>query len=691
MNITTGGPHLLLFERDQQLANLLNSELQLAGYECHTARTAVEVFDAIARHPIQLVLVNLAQAAASRREFWVALDTQRHGRGVQVFTFLCTNIGSYGPKDPDDQLPSATIDMEVDGMLGLMSLADAIRNRIPNANTTTSTVPRMPKAPTPSSVSNPKLSPLPPSNSDIPGGTLLRTIPPSDAPFYQPAIRSGVPTGSQPAANPNAPVSPQQLSPASVPPTPVQENNVANHPPYADRIRAVLYPNQQTWSSSSPAQLEPRFFQENQVQSTQGSPMYAPRPNPMPYTQPQTEMSPSNESGLDQLSQLIQQYQTAGNNQIPPTPIQQPQPVPMQPPRSTPMQPPLAPPSTLFNNTQAQRIIPPFGGTHTAAPQPPTTGAQANNTTNNTIGITNYGISPQSTLPENPTIGAQPMRPAPIQDLPSERPGVPESSQKTEMPRPGYAAQQVLPTVPPLASMTMPPQSNMPSASRTMPAVQVQPVRGPDQPSATTSNETIVEEKPAQEVASHGTSQPLPQGQPADPSTENLDREKKQPEINTPAVEALHSRTMKDQATLINIMESLPPMPPVQAASSAAQPHVLNGRATRTLGSVLLAGHLVPEDRLEVAQHIQRMLQGVDLNYQLGEILLMFKLLTPDQLMAASLVSYGMISTQQISALGRIRQELHAIGLQYDLENLLILFRILTPEQIREARSSWQS
>lgn len=224
-----------------------------------------------------------------------------------------------------------------------------------------------------------------------------------------------------------------------------------------------------------------------------------------------------------------------------------------------------------------------------------------------------------------------------------------------------------------------------------MPAVQVQPVRGPDQSSATTSNETIVEEKPAQEVASHGTSQPLPQGQPADPSTENLDREKKQPEINTPAVEALHSRTMKDQVTLINIMESLPPMPPVQAASSAAQPHVLNGRATRTLGSVLLAGHLVPEDRLEVAQHIQRMLQGVDLNYQLGEILLMFKLLTPDQLMAASLVSYGMISTQQISALGRIRQELHAIGLQYDLENLLILFRILTPEQIREARSSWQS
>jgi len=110
----------------------------------------------------------------------------------------------------------------------------------------------------------------------------------------------------------------------------------------------------------------------------------------------------------------------------------------------------------------------------------------------------------------------------------------------------------------------------------------------------------------------------------------------------------------------------------------------------RTLGSVLLEGHLVPESRLEVAQNIQRMLRGVDLNYQLGEILLMFKLLTPDQLLAASLVSYGMISTQQISALGRIRQELHAIGLEYDLEGLLILFRMLTPEQLREVRASWQ-
>ena len=66
MNVNSGGPHILLFERDQQLTALLTSEFQLAGYECHPARTAVEVFDAIARYPVRLVLVDLAQAAAGR-------------------------------------------------------------------------------------------------------------------------------------------------------------------------------------------------------------------------------------------------------------------------------------------------------------------------------------------------------------------------------------------------------------------------------------------------------------------------------------------------------------------------------------------------------------------------------------------------------------------------------------------------
>src|SRR5207247_9592996 len=132
MHITTGGPHILLFERDQQLVALLTSELQLDGSECHTARTAVEVFDTIARYPVRLLLVDLAQAAAARREFWVALYTQRRGRGVQVLTFHCTNIAGYGPpsNDPDEQSNAMLTDIEVDGMLGIMNMVNAIRSRI---------------------------------------------------------------------------------------------------------------------------------------------------------------------------------------------------------------------------------------------------------------------------------------------------------------------------------------------------------------------------------------------------------------------------------------------------------------------------------------------------------------------------------------------------------------------------------
>src|SRR6266705_3337156 len=149
MHITTGGPHILLFERDQQLVALLTSELQLAGYECHTARTAVEVFDTIARYPVRLLLVDLAQAAAARREFWVALDTQRRGRGVHVLTFHCSNLAGYGPQDPDDRSQNTMADLEIDGMPGLMKLVDEVRTRVPGSGSGTNTIPRLPKVGTP--------------------------------------------------------------------------------------------------------------------------------------------------------------------------------------------------------------------------------------------------------------------------------------------------------------------------------------------------------------------------------------------------------------------------------------------------------------------------------------------------------------------------------------------------------------
>lgn len=118
-------------------------------------------------------------------------------------------------------------------------------------------------------------------------------------------------------------------------------------------------------------------------------------------------------------------------------------------------------------------------------------------------------------------------------------------------------------------------------------------------------------------------------------------------------------------------------------------PIVAPGQVERSLGNVLVEGQLVSQQRLEVALGIQRLLRGVDLDYRLGEVLLTFKFLTHDQLLAAVLVSRGLVTPAQVASIGRIKQELHAIGMEYDLENLLILFRMLSSEQLREIRAEF--
>ena len=209
MNVSTGGPHVLFFERDSQLTALLTSEFQLAGYECHAARTAVEVFDTIARFPVRILLVNLAQAAAGRREFWVALDTQRRGRGVQVFTYLCSNLAGYGPRDPDDRAQGQLPDIEIDGMLGLMSLVDMVRQRVPGSASANlqSTQVRLPRTASPSTPA-PAATPSSTSTS----GTVYRTVPET-------------PRGATMTASVATQAPPMQQS-------------------YSEKIRAVLYPTQ---------------------------------------------------------------------------------------------------------------------------------------------------------------------------------------------------------------------------------------------------------------------------------------------------------------------------------------------------------------------------------------------------------------------------------------------------------------
>ncbi|GHO87788.1 hypothetical protein [Dictyobacter formicarum] len=794
MNISTGGPHTLLFERDQQFATLLGSELQLAGYTNHTARTAVEVFDAIARYPIRLVMVNLAQAAAARREFWVALDTQRRDRQVQVLTFICTNLAGYGPRELEDHAPHTNADMEIDGMLGLMNLVDAVRSRLPSSTiplNTSHTQPRMPRF---SSLSMPVAAQHP---GQAGNGSAFSATLPSDTGSLQTPARSSNST-SLPQTPLNNSITSAQPAIKNVAtnqnhmPSPATGLPGSNQPSYSEKIRAVLYPNQRTWNAQDTGgHPVPQENQENKESKEHINPLptiNAPAYNDAPVLQRlasgQLNYDGPNESGLAQLSRMVQGFRSTGRDEPAPGPTAHTVSTTYMP--TAPTQPPAASQWAPLNATkytipvETREALPGQTNMYAATQQaetsnstamravPPTTTSysmlEATREKDNRLEQINQPekhqqpytapITPAARLTQSEEkIGTQPLRASPIQDMPIERtvtgPAIGEIARRPDvLSRTNYGPQTAhqpavnpnkqatsphlapisapLPSVTPVVnkisvplftpevgkeSISQPEARYEPKASKNsqpiptitepetakkaepgnQPSVaQKEPELAPareeaaasSQPTTSASEEPVASSQPT----TSASEEPVVSSQPTAPASE---KEKTSNTMHMP--DDLAESMTTNNAVLLDIVQSLPPMPALSEQPNSVQPQVLNGRATRSLNKVLLDGHLVPQDRLDVAQNIQRMLRGVDLNYQLGEILLMFKLLTPDQLLAASLVSYGLITTTQISALGRIRQELHSMGLEYDLENLLILFRILTPEQLREVRTSLQS
>jgi CheY-like chemotaxis protein len=669
MNVPNGGPHILLFERDQQLMALLSGELALAGYEVHTARTAVEVFDAIARFPIRLVMVNLAQAQAGRREFWVALDAQRRGRGVQVFTFRCANVGGYGPEDPEERIDAVLTDLEVEGMMGVVRLVEAVRARVPGSATSVT------------SARQAATVPVETQYAQSSQGRSVTGSQPAVAPAYAPApiARQTAPIVSnmQPLQGTLRP----QPSEVAAPPRPADPPR-SGHSTFTDKIRAVIYPSSRSFSSVPEAPAAPytpgTHHQHPDVQ---------PRPQPgqrfveaqypsesiereeMIYQSPGNALAasqtyaasapgtrqPGEESGLDQLSRMLRESQ------------------------------PELPKTVINGNIQHA----------TARPGVSVDPQELQDFRSQMMQAARLDEAQERTAVVQPRPGAAPgpqLRASPIQDMPFEqevarRRGAGQSAEESG--RPAMAILQPTQAI----------QQTSALQSRIRPQVQFSrneaaPV---DSYEATAESSQVRQGPPEMSVSSAASSQIRPLSPLQEVSSQSsgalrmddaLLREQIQSGFQQSSGRRPEVRTSDD--LLLDIVKSLPPMAPAPQPPPQP-PQVLNGRATRSLGSVLLEGHLVPEERLQVAQHVQRMLRGVDLNYQLGEILLMFKLLSPDQLLAASLVSYGMISPVQITSLGRIRQELHAMGLEYDLESLLVLFRILTPEQLREVRASWSS
>src|SRR5262245_51784856 len=123
-------PLIALFERDDSIAVPLLSQVRLAGYDVRAARTPVELFDLLGKHLVSLVLVDLGNATAGRREFWVALDAQRRGRSLQVMTFRFTPPGGLFDTDFGHS-PRAVADIEMRGPQEFPLLVDGIRQRLP--------------------------------------------------------------------------------------------------------------------------------------------------------------------------------------------------------------------------------------------------------------------------------------------------------------------------------------------------------------------------------------------------------------------------------------------------------------------------------------------------------------------------------------------------------------------------------
>lgn len=123
-------PLIVLFERDDTVAVPLLSQLRVVGYDVRGARTPVELFDHMQKHVVTLVLVDLGSAAASRREFWVALDAQRRGRAIQVLTFRF--MGDQSNFEPDmDLTAGALADVDVRGPHELQVIIEAVCQRVP--------------------------------------------------------------------------------------------------------------------------------------------------------------------------------------------------------------------------------------------------------------------------------------------------------------------------------------------------------------------------------------------------------------------------------------------------------------------------------------------------------------------------------------------------------------------------------
>lgn len=599
-------PQVVVFERDESLAVSLLGALGAQGYESRSAKTPVEVFDLIARYPVGLVLVNLGQAATGRREFWVALDSQRRGRGVQVVTYR--NIIPGVEPEALDGGRATLADVEIRGAQGFGALVAAVSARLPAPARQATSITGIP---TPTAASN--------------APEMTVTLPPPDMNTRQPIagvldLRAGAPSGQ-----------PYEFTPMPGAPAGVVNGNRA---PEGVGVTATA------GGQPMPEPLNPRVAQwmagYGEAPATPPAAANAPGRPPEPvsampeqHAAPASSYSNGNGNGARAAQPMNgQQGSPNGASHFAPDMFASAMPM-----------------GNISGLTDAINALAAAGapGYHQAAAAANAMSAEKMQGENDTAGWRReVAHSGQQAAPvsgwgggSGPETTSRPVDLSEWRASSGQMPGVqqaPSGQQNGRNPAETvYMGQQ--------AFEELRRSSDTRSRARS---------GGGDEFDFARQESTSRRLRGNEEETFPGAARRSPNG--------------------------MGSSIGGQSSTRQNQM--LTPMP---AATSIE----------RSLGTVLVEGQLVSQQRLEVAVGIQRLLRGVDIDYRLGELLLLFKFLTPDQLLAALLVSRGLVSPSQVAAMGRIKQELHGIGMEYDLENLLILFRLLSSEQLREVRSEF--
>jgi hypothetical protein len=502
-------PLVVLFERDDAIAVPLLSQLRIAGYDVRAARTPVELFDITSKHMVSLILIDMGSATAGRREFWVALDTQRRGRPIQLMTFRYTVPGGLFETD-FEPVARAIADVEVHGAHEFQFIIEMVQQRVPLNSL-------MLAAPGHFAAVTPGMTP-PLGGGMQPGG-----IAPIGAAL-------GIPS----------PFMSQQPAMFGVP-------GVSQGIGGLDVFGAVV-------DASSP------------------------------FAHPAT----SNPFGPD----------SAGIE-------------------------------TSLPGVDESPFAQPYSSNPFAGATPGTDALHAET-------MVSHAYSYQA--PTNPPMGSFEERAARLSNA--------------------YAAEFGLANTPPLAPSLAAADYSF-SDAWTPPGGEDR-FAGPPTSSGAPSPATFARGKRLPDTGAFTPTEYTPAL-----AFDNL---------------PLAARAAADPATMLTAAIKMP-IPP---ESSKAKPRPPLSPQEESLGSVLVEGALLSEDKLEALQDMQQMLANANMDYKLGELALLVKFLSPDQLLAALLVSRGLVSPQQIANLGRTKQDLANSGMDYNLADLLTMFHVLPEEQVRQ-------